>query len=643
MISIHIEPHGPLSLPPESTGLDVLENLQQKISSPDDIILCNLNGTIYDLSAPLPEDGNLSFIKRDSNEALPFLRHDCAHVLAEAVQTLYPETLVAFGPAINNGFYYDFHRETPFTPDDLPKIEAKMLEIIQKNHTFERINISREKAHELFSKKGEIFKAEHVLSLPENENLTLYRQGEWIDLCRGPHAPSTKYIGKAFALTHVSGAYWKGDARNPQLQRIYGTSWHNQKDLRLHLQRLEDAARRDHRKIGPQMDLFHLQDDAPGSVFWHPPGWQLYRTLENYIRMRISQADYKEVKTPQLLDRHLWEKSGHWEKYRDNMFLLEHKEDKRSMALKPMNCPCHVEIFKKNTISYRDLPLRMSEFGSCHRNEPAGALHGIMRVRAFTQDDAHIFCTEDHIAQETSLFCNLLLSIYKDLGFEDIKIVFADRPEVRAGDDAIWDKAEHALHNAIKKTGIPYSLDPGEGAFYGPKLDFVLRDSLAREWQCGTFQADFVLPKRLGAHYIGTDGQKHTPVMLHRAILGSFERFIGILIEHYEGKFPLWLAPEPLAIATITNEFDDYALEIYQNMKSLGFPIVLDTRPEKINYKIRNLSMRKIPFIWIVGQKEKNEQTVTIRRLGQKQQTTLSREDAKIQIINERKMPSSPE
>ena len=642
MMNLTIDPIGPVNVEQGLSALQILDLIceQKNFQKPDKTILAKLDDNFVDLTDPIEKSGHLRFIGRDSDEALFHLRHDCAHVLAEAVQDLFPETKVAFGPAIDNGFYYDFHRETPFTPDDLPKIEEKMREIIAKNLPFTKEQWTRDQAHDYFSRQHEIFKAEHVDTLSATQELTIYRQGEWLDLCRGPHAPSTGYIGDAFKLTHVSGAYWRGDARNPQLQRIYGTAWHHAKDLRLHLRKLEEAVKRDHRRLGPQLDLFHLQDDAPGAIFWHAPGWQLYRTLEQYIRRRISQAGYAEVRTPQLLDRTLWEKSGHWDKYRENMFVLDHKEDKRSMALKPMNCPCHVEIFNKKTVSYRDLPIRMAEFGSCHRNEPAGALHGIMRVRAFTQDDAHIFCTEEQIAAETSAFCTLLLSIYKDLGFEDVEVMFSDRPEVRAGSDETWDKAEKALWEAVKSAGIPCKLDPGEGAFYGPKLDFILHDALGRKWQCGTFQADFVLPERLNAHYIGSDGEKHHPVMLHRAVIGSFERFIGILIEHYEGKFPLWLAPEPLAIATITNDFDSYAKELQQQAQSAGIPTILDIRPEKIGYKIREWSNRKVPFIWAIGAKEQEQQTVAVRKLGSKEQSVLSRKEALEEILAAREMPS---
>ena len=642
MISLFIEKHGNIELTQHTTGHDLLGILgDNHVIVQSNPIVFSLDDQFFDLSSEIVADGRLSFISREDDRSLPHLRHDCAHVLAEAVQSLFPESLVCFGPAIDNGFYYDFYRETPFSDKDLPLIEEKMHEIIAMDAPFQREEWSREEAYKFFSDKGEIFKAEHVLSLPEGEEISIYKQGSWQDLCRGPHAPSTKYIGNAFHLTHVSGAYWKGDSDNAQLQRIYGTCWKNKKDLRVYLNRIKEAEKRDHRKLGLQLELFHLQSDAPGAVFWHPAGWKLYKTLENYVRMRISREGYQEVKTPQLLDRKLWEMSGHWEKYREHMFVLEHKEDKKSIALKPMNCPCHVEIFKKRTVSYRELPLRMSEFGSCHRNEPAGALHGIMRVRAFTQDDAHIFCLEEQIASETAKFCTLLSSIYEDLGFNDITVMFSDRPKVRAGSEQIWDKAEQSLMSAVEEAGIPYTLNRGDGAFYGPKLDFILKDALDREWQCGTLQADFVLPARLNASYIGSDGEKHVPVMLHRAILGSFERFIGILIEHYEGKFPIWLAPQPLAITTITNLFDDYAQNLYNKTSTLDIPTIFDDRNETINYKIRDLSLKKIPIIWIVGAKEVEQGTVTVRKLGQKKQVTMSEADAVEEIIKLRKMPSS--
>ena len=517
-----------------------------------------------DLSFIVKQDASISIITRQSDEALEIIRHDCAHILAQAVQELYPNTQITFGPSIADGFYYDFYRpdtEEKFSINDFEKIEAKMAEIIKKDEPFVRQVWKRDDAHKHFSNKGEKFKAEHILTLPDNEEISVYTQGEWLDLCRGIHSPSTGVVGNGFKLMKVSGAYWRGDAKNPQLQRIYGTAWRDKKELKTYLQRLEEAEKRDHRRLGKEMDLFHIQEEAVGNVFWHPNGWSIYRALEDYIRRQQVKYGYKEVRTPQILDRSLWEKSGHWEKFREAMFTME-DSDEKTLAIKPMNCPCHVEIFKKGQISYKNLPLRMAEFGCCHRNEPSGALHGIMRVRAFTQDDAHIFCMENQIVSETKLFCEMLKNVYKDLGFTDVKVKFSDRPELRAGDDKTWDKAELALKDATEKSGLEWTLNSGEGAFYGPKLEFVLTDAIGRDWQCGTLQVDFVLPERLDASYIGEDNSSHRPVMLHRAILGSFERFIGILVENYGGKFPLWIAPVQVVVATITDGAIEYANQV---------------------------------------------------------------------------------
>jgi threonyl-tRNA synthetase len=558
-------------------------------------------------------------------------------VLAEAVKELYPDVQVTIGPSIENGFFYDFAVAEPFTPDDLEKIEARMKEIVGRDEEITREVWERDKAIEFFKGLGESYKAEIIADLPADETITLYRQGDFIDLCRGPHLPSTGKLGKHFKLMKLAGAYWRGDSRNEMLQRVYGTAWADKKQLKQYLHMLEEAEKRDHRRLGREMSLFHLQDVAVGSVFWHPKGWRLYRVIQDYMRHRLDGAGYVEVNTPILVDRQLWEDSGHWEKFREHMFISE-SEDK-ILAIKPMNCPCHVQIFKQGTTSYRDLPIRMAEFGSCHRNEPSGALHGLMRVRAFTQDDAHIFCTEDQITVETEQFCELLMSVYKDFGFEDVVVKFSDRPEVRAGADDVWDRAEDALKTALEETGLEWSLNPGEGAFYGPKLEFVLRDTIGREWQCGTLQVDFVLPERLDANYIGEDGAKHRPVMLHRAILGSFERFIGILIEHYAGRFPLWLAPVQVVVATITEAADDYAVQVKQALDAAGLASELDLRNEKINYKVREHSHAKVPVILVVGGREAEEGTVAMRRLGGKDQEIVALAGAVARLAEEASGP----
>ncbi|HXE03605.1 MAG TPA: threonine--tRNA ligase, partial [Methyloceanibacter sp.] len=562
-----------------------------------------------------------------------------AHVMAEAVQELYPGTQVTFGPATETGFYYDFARDEPFTPEDLEKIEARMHEIVRRDEPIERSVLPREEAIRFFADKGEKYKAEHIESLPREEEISLYRQGGFIDLCTGPHLPSTGKLGHGFKLMKLAGAYWRGDAKNDQLQRIYGTAWPDEKQLEAYLHQLEEAEKRDHRRLGREMDLFHQQEEAAGSVFWHPKGWTLWRTLEAYMRRRLEAGGYVEIKTPQLLDRSLWEASGHWEKFREAMFTAE-SEDK-VLALKPMNCPCHVQIFRQGIKSYRDLPLRMAEFGSCHRNEPSGALHGIMRVRAFTQDDAHIFCTEEQITAETIAFCNLLRSVYRDFGFDDVAIKLADRPPVRAGSDEVWDKAEAWLKDAVEAAGLAYTLNPGEGAFYGPKLEFVLRDAIGRDWQCGTLQVDFVLPERLDASYIGEDGQRHRPAMLHRAIFGSMERFIAILIEQYAGRFPLWLAPVQAVVATITSDADAYAEEVRAACAAAGLRVEADLRNEKINYKIREHSLAKIPAVLVVGKREAETGAVALRRLGGKDQEVLALGGAIARLTQEAAVPSS--
>jgi len=598
-----------------------------------------VDGNERDLSFRIEQDCNVVIITRKDAVALDLIRHDCAHVMAEAVTELYPETQVTIGPAIENGFYYDFYREKPFTEGDLETIETKMHEIIDRGDPFEREVWARDEAISHYQKIKEPFKVELIEAIPDDESISFYRQGNFLDLCRGPHAPSTKHVGHAFKLMSVAGAYWRGDSSNPMLQRIYGTAWPDEKKLKAYLNMLEEAEKRDHRRLGRELDLFHMQEEAVGSIFWHPRGWSLYREIEAHVRRRLEDGNYKEVKTPQLIDRSLWEASGHWDKFRENMFTAD-SEDDRTLALKPMNCPGHVQIYKQGLKSYRDLPIRMAEFGSCHRNEPSGALHGIMRVRAFTQDDAHIFCSEDQITSESIIFCDLLRKIYKDFGFEDVRVKFSDRPGVRAGDDETWDRAEEALKNACEAAGLETTLNPGEGAFYGPKLEFVLRDAIGRDWQCGTLQVDFVLPERLDANYIASDGSKKRPVMLHRAILGSMERWIGILIEQYAGRFPIWLAPVQAVITTITGDNDDYAYKVLEECKKVGLRAAVDVRNEKINYKIREHSNAKIPVILVVGTKEQENETVAVRRLGGKSQEILALDDAVNTLLKESTPPS---
>jgi threonyl-tRNA synthetase len=603
-----------------------------------DALAIMVDGEMKDLAQIVARDAKVEIVTREDPRALELLRHDAAHVMAEAVQELYPGTQVTFGPATETGFYYDFARDEPFTPEDLEKIEARMHEIVRRDEPIERSVLPREEAIRFFADKGEKYKAEHIESLPREEEISLYRQGGFIDLCTGPHLPSTGKLGHGFKLMKLAGAYWRGDAKNDQLQRIYGTAWPDEKQLEAYLHQLEEAEKRDHRRLGREMDLFHQQEEAAGSVFWHPKGWTLWRTLEAYMRRRLEAGGYVEIKTPQLLDRSLWEASGHWEKFREAMFTAE-SEDK-VLALKPMNCPCHVQIFRQGIKSYRDLPLRMAEFGSCHRNEPSGALHGLMRVRAFTQDDAHIFCTEDQITAETKIFCDLLISIYRDLGFDQVIVRFADRPPRRAGADAIWDKAEAALKEATAAAGVETVMNPGEGAFYGPKLEFVLRDAIGRDWQCGTLQVDFVLPERLDASYIGEDGQKHRPVMLHRAILGTFERFLGVLIEHYAGRFPLWLAPVQAVVATITQDADAYAGRVLAAAQSAGLRVEADLRNEKINYKVREHSLAKVPVLLVVGKREAEAGNVALRRLGGEAQEVLALDDAIHRLKSEARAPA---
>jgi threonyl-tRNA synthetase len=599
-----------------------------------------LDGRLVDLSRSIEEDATVSFVTRRDPEALEMIRHDTAHVLAEAVQSLFPGTQVTIGPSIENGFYYDFARNEPFTLEDLPAIEERMREIIARDAPFRREVWDRDEAIAFFQSKGERYKAELIQDLPITETITLYAQGDWIDLCRGPHMRSTGDIGQAFKLTKVAGAYWRGDHRNAMLSRIYGTAWRDQKELDAHLRMLEEAERRDHRRIGKAMDLFHMQQEAQGSVFWHPKGWRLYRTVEAYMRRRLDAGGYEEVKTPQLVDRSLWEASGHWEKFRQNMFIATVEEEPDvTLALKPMNCPCHLQIFNQGLRSYRELPWRMAEFGSCHRYEPSGALHGIMRVRAFTQDDAHIFCTEDQITGETVRFVALLSGIYRDLGFDTFRVKLADRPDMRAGTDAVWDQAEAALKRACADAGVDYELNPGEGAFYGPKLEFVLRDAIGRDWQCGTLQVDFVMPERLDAEYIGEDGGRHRPVMLHRAILGSFERFLGILIEQYAGRFPLWLAPVQVVVASIVSDANDYAEEVAALMRARGLTVSADLRNEKINAKVREHSLAHVPVIAVVGRREAEQGQVSLRRLGSETQDVMTLDEAVTMLAAEALAP----
>ncbi|HEY2185253.1 MAG TPA: threonine--tRNA ligase [Xanthobacteraceae bacterium] len=592
-------------------------------------VAMRLDGVVTDLADPIERDANIEFLTREDPRALPLIRHDAAHVLAEAVQTLWPGTQVTIGPVIENGFYYDFFRNQPFTPEDFAAIEDKMREIIARDKPFSKEAWSREEAKRVFRDKGELFKVELVDAIPAGEEIKIYKQGDWFDLCRGPHMTSTGKVGNAFKLTKVAGAYWRGDSNREMLSRIYGTAFAKKEELDAYLKQIEEAEKRDHRRLGREMDLFHFQEEAPGSVFWHPKGWTLFQTLETYIRRRQNEAGYVEVNSPQLMDASLWVASGHMEKYRDMIFLTEHHEgDERTYAIKPMNCPGHIQIFKNGLKSYRDLPLKIAEFGKVHRFEPSGALHGLMRVRAFTQDDAHVFITEAQIAEESLKINDLILSIYEDFGFSDVIIKFSDRPERRIGEDAVWDKAEAALMAALKASGRPWTLNKGEGAFYGPKLEYVLRDAIGREWQCGTVQVDLNLPGRLGAFYIDEHSNKVTPVMLHRAMFGSLERFTGILIEHYAGHLPLWLSPLQAVVATITDDADDYARTVIAAASRAGLRVEPDLRNEKINYKVREHSLAKVPALLVVGRKEAADHTVSIRRLGKEGQKVLPLEAA---------------
>jgi len=635
------------------TGEQIAADIGARLAK--DAVAIRVDGELRDLTAPIEADAAVEIVTRSEPDGLELLRHDAAHVLAEAVKELEPETQVTIGPAIENGFYYDFARDRPFTPEDLERIETRMRDIVDRDEPIVREVWDRDEAVRFFEQIGERYKAEIIGAIPEDEEVTIYRQGSFVDLCRGPHLPSTGRLGKAFKLTKVAGAYWRGDARNEMLQRVYGTAWSTDKELRAYLHQLEEAERRDHRRLGREMDLFHFQEEAPGAVFWHPKGWTLFRTLIGYMRARQEAAGYVEISTPEIMDRSLWEASGHWQTFGEHMYTSgeasghwqtfgEHMytsetPDGRVYAVKPMNCPGGIQIFKQGVTSYRDLPMRVAEFGKVHRFEPSGALHGLMRVRAFTQDDAHIYCTPAQITDECISVCRLILSIYSDFGFDDVRIKFADRPENRVGSDEIWDKSEAALLAAIEASGLEYALNPGEGAFYGPKLEFVLRDAIGRDWQCGTLQVDLNLPERLGAHYIGEDGDKHVPVMLHRALFGSLERFTGILIEHYAGKLPFWLAPLQIVVATITSDGDHYATEVVEQLRASGLRVDADLRNEKINYKVREHSVKKVPVLIAVGKREVEERTVSIRRLGSKGQEVLKLEEAvrRLEAESERK------
>jgi len=617
-------------------GFEIAKKISKSLEK--NALIMEVNGELKDLSYEIKKDSEVKIITSKDKEGLDAMRHDTTHIMAMAVQDLFPGTKIAIGPAIQDGFYYDFSRKQPFTPEDLEKIEKKMKEIVEKNEPTKREVWKRKKAKEHYKKIGENYKVELVDSIPEDQEVSIYYHGKWYDLCRGPHLSSTGKIGKYFKLTKVSGAYWRGDSNNEMLQRIYGTSWPSQKELDEYLKRLEESEKRDHRKLGKEMDFFHFREESPGSVFWHNKGWSLFLTLVEYMRLKQRNAGYKEINTPELLDKSLWEKSGHWAKFGEHMFTSE-TPDEKVFAIKPMNCPGCVQVFNQGLKSYRDLPLKFSEFGKVHRYEPSGALHGLLRVRAFTQDDAHIFCTEEQITQECLAVTSLILEIYKDLGFENVLLKYSDRPETRVGDDKIWDKSESALLEAIKKSKLKYETNKGEGAFYGPKIEFVLRDAIGRDWQCGTLQVDLNLPSRLGATYVASDGTKKVPVMLHRALFGSLERFIGILIEHYAGKLPLWLAPLKAVVIPIASEFDNYAKNIFEQMMKAGINTEVDLKNQKINYKIREHSLAKVPLLLICGEKEVKSNTITIRKLGSDKQETISLNEAIKNISNQNKFP----
>ncbi len=639
MISVTFPDGAQRQFEPGVSGFDIAKSISPSLAKRT--VAMAVDGVLADLADPIRTNAKIEFINREDPRALELIRHDCAHVLAEAVQILFPGTQVTIGPVIDNGFYYDFYKETPFTPEDFAAIEKKMREIIGRDAPFTKEEWSRDQAKNFFEKKGEAFKIELVDAIPEDQTLKIYKQGEWLDLCRGPHMTSTGKVGSAFKLMKVAGAYWRGDSNRPMLSRIYGTAWAKQEELDAYLKQLEEAERRDHRRLAREMDLFHFQEEGPGTVFWHPKGWTLFQTLINYMRRRQEEAGYIEVNTPQVLDRALWETSGHWQTYRENMFLTK-TEDERTFALKPMNCPGHVQIFKNGLKSYRDLPLKIAEFGIVHRYEPSGALHGVMRVRAFTQDDAHIFCTEDQIMDEAMKVNELIMSVYEDFGFSDVVVKLSTRPEKRVGSDEVWDKAEAALMRVLEKVGeqgVRTGVNPGEGAFYGPKLEYTLRDAIGREWQCGTTQVDFNLPARFGAFYIGADSEKTTPVMIHRAMFGSLERFTGILIEHYAGHLPLWLSPLQIVVCTITQDADDYARELAAAARKKGLRVEVDLRNEKIGYKVREHSLAKVPVLFAVGKREAEERTVSIRRLGSQGQASMSLDEALATLAGEAVAP----
>jgi|SRR5690554_1735718 len=618
------------------TGLELADRISKKLTK--QALAVKVDGVLQDVYLPLPAGSTVQIITREDEDGLELLRHDAAHIMAQAVQELFPDTQVTIGPTIENGFYYDFHRQQPFTPEDLKAIEKRMHDIVRRNEDIRREVWDRDEAVKFFLDQGETFKAEIIRDLPADQEVSLYRQGDFIDLCRGPHLPSTSKLGDGFKLTKVAGAYWRGDHNNPQLQRIYGTAWRNKDELNAYLTQIEEAEKRDHRKLGREMGLFHQQEEAVGSMFWHPKGWRLRRTLENYIRGKMERNGYQEVSTPQIMDRKLWEQSGHWDKYGDDMFTIC-THDHRDMAVKPMNCPGHVQIFNQGLKSYRDLPIRLAEFTTLFRNEAHGALHGLMRARSFGQDDAHIFCTEEQINGETANFITMLREVYADFGFDDIRVKFSDRPANRAGSDETWDRAEAALKSAVESVGLDYHLNPGEGAFYGPKLEFVLRDAIGRDWQCGTLQVDFVLPERLDAEFVGEDSARHRPVMLHRAVLGSVERFLGIVIESTAGYLPLWLSPLPVVVATITNAVDGYAAEVSAALTAAGIINETDLRNEKIGYKVREHSKAKVPMIMVLGEKEAAERQVAIRRLGSQNTEVVSLDEAVALLQQQTRMP----
>ena len=632
MISVTFPDGASRSFENGATGADIAASISNSLAKK--AVAMTVDGVLADLADPVPDGAKIAIVTRDDPAALELIRHDCAHVMAEAVQELFPGTQVTIGPVIENGFFYDFARNEPFHPDDLEAIEKRMHEIVARNAPFTKEVWSREKAKQVFAEKGENFKVELVDAIPEGEDVKIYNQGDWFDLCRGPHMTSTGQIGSAFKVTKLSGSYWRGDAKNAQLQRIYGTAWASEKDLKAHLTMLEEAEKRDHRRLGREMDLFHFQEEAPGAVFWHQKGWSMFNALVGYMRRRQDKAGYREVNSPDMMDQSLWIRSGHLEKFGENMYSVT-MPDERTYCCKPMNCPGHVEIFKNGLKSYRDLPMMISEFGKVHRYEPSGALHGLMRVRHFTQDDAHIFIAEDQVTEECVKVHKLIIDIYKDFGFTDVRVKFSDRPEKRVGSDEVWDAAEQALKVAVEAAGQDYELNPGEGAFYGPKLEYVLRDAIGRDWQCGTLQVDFNLPGRLGAFYIGADGEKHVPVMLHRALFGSLERFAGILIENYAGHLPLWLSPTQAVVATITSDADDYAAEVLEAARAAGLRAEVDIRNEKINYKVREHSVTKIPVLLVVGKREAEERTVSIRRLGSRDQATMGLDEALNALVEE--------